>query len=127
MDIILSSHPSYSLYLKSYYNAVKVLFDYIAEKQIRNEDIAIPLLFLIRHSIEIGYKGNINYLANCQPQQDRILCKGCSIILYLRNYKYGTQQAGNSNKTLYCSCLKFIPLLLLLAKRYVPFICAIMI
>jgi len=63
MNITLNSKMNYSFYLKSYNDAVSILYNTILENKTSRDDITIPLLFLIRHSLEMGYKGNINYLS----------------------------------------------------------------
>ncbi len=45
-----------------YENAVDILINQIIEKKHRVDTIAYPLLYLMRHSIELGLKENIKYL-----------------------------------------------------------------
>lgn len=53
---------SYGAYLSSYQNAVGVLFDRVSSGE-PVDTLSLPFLFMVRHSLEIGYKMNINYLS----------------------------------------------------------------
>lgn len=51
-------------YLYAYQEAVDTLYKEIAlDKTIGRMYLAIPMLFMMRHSMELGYKVNINYLS----------------------------------------------------------------
>ena len=45
-----------------YENAIDILINQIIEEKHRVDTIAHPLLYLMRHSIELGLKENIKYL-----------------------------------------------------------------
>ena len=59
----IGHHASWFSYLGSYQHAIEVLFTEIAENRLPVNTIAYPLLFLIRHSLELGYKANIKYFS----------------------------------------------------------------
>lgn len=50
-------------YLVSYEHVVKMLFNRIDQQKDKVDMVAAPLLFLMRHSMELGYKINIKFLA----------------------------------------------------------------
>jgi hypothetical protein len=52
----VGQHQSFASYLGSYEQAVKQLFDSIVNGRESADLIAPPLLFLMRHSMELGYK-----------------------------------------------------------------------
>ena len=55
------SHSDMNL-VGQYENAVDILFNHIIENKQRIDVIAHPLLYLMRHSIELALKENIRYL-----------------------------------------------------------------
>ena len=65
-------HTSFGSYLDAYRQAFDILFAQIEEKAVRVNVISYPLLFLARHSLELGYKLNINYLAKYSQLEDKV-------------------------------------------------------
>jgi hypothetical protein len=63
MTVDFDKFQSYSNYLDSYKKSIKTLYQAIESQQIAPLDAVFPLFFLIRHFLEIGYKGNIYDLA----------------------------------------------------------------
>ena len=56
-------HTTFSSYLDDYHRVVDILFDQIEENDVPVNVISCPLLFLVRHSLELGYKLNIKHLS----------------------------------------------------------------
>ncbi len=65
-------HTSFGSYLGAYREAFNILFAQIEEKNVPVNVISYPLLFLARHSLELGYKFNINYLAKYSRLNDKV-------------------------------------------------------
>ncbi|MBU0967720.1 MAG: hypothetical protein KKA54_15215 [Proteobacteria bacterium] len=65
-------HISYGSYLSAYRRAVDILFEAIEARNSPVNTISYPLLFLVRHSLEIGYKLNINYLSRYSGLDDKV-------------------------------------------------------
>lgn len=65
-------HVSYGSYLGAYQRAVDILFLEIKARNCPVNTISYPLLFLVRHSLEIGYKLNINYLSRYSGLDDKV-------------------------------------------------------
>ena len=63
--------PTYGAYLSSYKNAVNVLFDKISNGE-PVDTLSLPFLFMVRHSLEVGYKMNINYLSKYSGLDDKV-------------------------------------------------------
>jgi hypothetical protein len=63
MKASLDKFQSYSNYVHGYDATIKFLYEGIEINKIAAPDAVYPLLFLIRHFIEIGCKGNIHALA----------------------------------------------------------------
>ena len=59
-------------YLHAYQTAFKILYAQIGEGNAPVNIISYPLLFLARHSLELGYKFNINYLAKYSHRKDKV-------------------------------------------------------
>ncbi len=70
MTVDLDKFQSYSNYLDSYKKSIRHLYDGLTEKKITALDAAFPMLFLMRHFLEIGYKGNIYHLAKTSDVTD---------------------------------------------------------
>ena len=62
-------------YYSQYKNAIDELVNGI-EKNIPIDTISLPLLFMIRHSIEIGLKANILKLQEVNPKVEKIILGG---------------------------------------------------
>lgn len=65
-------YTTFGSYLGAYREAFEILFAQIEEKNVRVNVISYPLLFLARHSLELGYKLNINYLAKYSRLKDKV-------------------------------------------------------
>ena len=63
---------SYWSYLSTYERAIDVLFSEVKERNLPVNAISYPLLFLIRHSLELGYKLNINYLSRYSELEEKV-------------------------------------------------------
>ena len=59
-------------YFGTYQTAVEALYNCIVRKEKTVNEISYPLLFLVRHSLELGYKANINYLAQYSKLKDKV-------------------------------------------------------
>ena len=62
-EVQIGFHTSYSSYLDAYHRAVDILFAQIEEKDLPANVVSYPLLYMVRHSLELGYKLNINQLS----------------------------------------------------------------
>lgn len=58
----LGTFPSHMSYLGQYENAVDILFNHFVETNNNIDLVVNPFLYMIRHSIELGLKANVNYL-----------------------------------------------------------------
>lgn len=65
-------HTTFSSYLDAYSRAVDILFGQIEGKDLPVNVISYPLLFLIRHSLELGYKLNIKHLSKYSRLNDKV-------------------------------------------------------
>lgn len=54
--------PAFARYFFTYEQAINALFAEIAANKTSPNQVSFPLLYLIRHCLELGYKANINYL-----------------------------------------------------------------
>ena len=70
MKINISRKLSYFSYLQNYQNSVVYLFKSIDNNKIKPEEIIFTLMFLIRHSLELGYKSNIRFLSKYSKIND---------------------------------------------------------
>lgn len=59
----LGMYASDEFYLLSYERVVNILIERIDQGTDRIDQVSAPLLFLMRHSMELGYKINISFLA----------------------------------------------------------------
>ena len=64
--------PTYGNYLSAYREAIELLFQQIESGHAPVDTLAIPFLFMVRHSLEIGYKMNINYLSRYSNLDDKV-------------------------------------------------------
>ena len=75
----------------SYYNSYKFLVDhFVKEIELGNisiDAVSVPLLFSLRHSIELGLKANILSLQNINPEINRLdfRKKGSHSIAFMYN------------------------------------------
>jgi hypothetical protein len=72
LDAHIGYLPSFGKYLSSYRDAVETLFSKIVSDRVSVDTLALPFLFMVRHSLEIGYKMNINYLAKYSKLDDKV-------------------------------------------------------
>jgi hypothetical protein len=49
-------------YMGEYENAIDIIFNFIVEKEHNIDTVATPVLYMMRHSTELGLKYNIRYL-----------------------------------------------------------------
>ncbi|MHA8100843.1 hypothetical protein PQG46_03305 [Aquirufa nivalisilvae] len=47
--------------LRQYQNAVNILFDNIKDHNVAADSISYPIMYMMRHSFELGYKSNLDY------------------------------------------------------------------
>jgi hypothetical protein len=59
-------------YLICYEKSANILFESVDKGRVPVDYIAAPMLFLMRHSIELGYKININFLAQFSQLKDEV-------------------------------------------------------
>lgn len=57
----LSIQQSYIAYFGQYERALNILINYLLETKTRVDMISHPVLYLMRHSLELAYKGNVEY------------------------------------------------------------------
>jgi hypothetical protein len=58
----VSHYPKFSTYVAFYQDAVESLFTRVSEGNDTPDMVAFPLLFLMRHTLELGYKYSLVYL-----------------------------------------------------------------
>jgi hypothetical protein len=58
----LSFYNSFANYLNSYERAVEIIFEKVASRTETPDVVVMPLFFLMRHSLELGYKDTISEL-----------------------------------------------------------------
>lgn len=68
----IGSRISFGKYLGTYERAIEILFEEIESRHLPANAISYPLLFLVRHSLELGYKMNINYLAKYSELDEKV-------------------------------------------------------
>jgi hypothetical protein len=66
----LGFYPSFWAYLKSYKMAFETLMDKVQETGLHVDNLAFPILFIARHSIELGFKANIRYFMEYSNKND---------------------------------------------------------
>jgi hypothetical protein len=62
MQAHLGMFPSHMSYLGQYENAVDIIFNHFVETNNNIDLVVNPFLYMIRHSVELGLKVNVNYL-----------------------------------------------------------------
>lgn len=55
--------------LGEYENAVNIIIKYLKTKKERIDIVAHPVLYMMRHSLELGYKINFEYLTHYSKRQ----------------------------------------------------------
>jgi hypothetical protein len=60
----LGNYPKFSTYVAFYENAVETLFKQVSQGNETADMVGLPLLFLMRHTLELGYKYS---LSTCAP------------------------------------------------------------
>lgn len=58
----LSFYNSFAIYLNSYERAVEIIFEKVASRTETPDVVVAPLFFLMRHSLELGYKYTLSEL-----------------------------------------------------------------
>jgi hypothetical protein len=58
----VGNYPKFSTYVAFYQNAVESLFKGVSEGNETSDTVAFPLLFLMRHTLELGYKYSLFHL-----------------------------------------------------------------
>lgn len=71
-EAFLGNYMSFSSYLRSYENAFKVLIDNVNNSGYHVDYLAYPILFTVRHSLELGFKSNIRYFSKYSEKIDHI-------------------------------------------------------
>lgn len=61
-DASLNRFPKFSTYVSFYQDAVETLYERVSLGNDTADSIALPLLYLIRHTLELGYKYSLVYL-----------------------------------------------------------------
>src|SRR5882757_1425228 len=69
----ISNYPKFGTFVHFYQNAVEVLYAKVSKENETPDVIAFPLLFLMRHTLELGYKYSLAHLCalnstNFDPQ-----------------------------------------------------------
>jgi hypothetical protein len=75
-------------YLGQYENAINILFNHIAFHKHNLDVVALPLFYLMRHSLELGLKANLAWLEKYSRRQPaRKIMHSHSIIVLLQEFK----------------------------------------
>ena len=69
-EAFLGNDVSFWNYLKTYHNAFNILVKNIEETNVHVDTIAYPMLFLLRHCLELGFKANIRYFSKFSEKYD---------------------------------------------------------
>lgn len=59
IPVWLGGYKGFFYYMHTYDNTIKILTEKIEEKNHTADDVLFPFLFLVRHSLELGYKANL--------------------------------------------------------------------
>ena len=62
-EAFLGNYMSFGSYLSSYENAFNALIDNVNDSGNHVDYLAYPILFIARHSLELGFKSNIRYFS----------------------------------------------------------------
>lgn len=65
-------HTTFSSYLDAYRRAAEILFGQIEKEGLAVNTVSYPFLFLVRHSLELGYKLNIKHLSKYSRLEDKV-------------------------------------------------------
>lgn len=71
-EAFLGSYLSFGSYLTSYENAFRALIDSVNNSGFHVDYLAYPILFIARHSLELGFKANIRYFSKYSEKSDYI-------------------------------------------------------
>lgn len=69
-DVNLGNYLTFWNYLETYQNAFNVLYEDIKRKNVHVDGVAYPMLFIARHSLELGFKANIRYFKKYSEIKD---------------------------------------------------------
>lgn len=58
----LGNYPKFSTYVAFYRDSVEILFRQVSEGRETADSVALPLLYLMRHTMELGYKYSLVHL-----------------------------------------------------------------
>jgi hypothetical protein len=72
MEANIGLFQSFFSYLNSYQEAFQILVGHIKKSQNHIDTIAYPCLFLVRHSLELGFKVNIKFFSKYSNKKDHI-------------------------------------------------------
>ncbi|WP_143103989.1 hypothetical protein [Thermoflavifilum thermophilum] len=66
----MANCSSFWSYLESYKSAFEVLMDKVYQSGFHVDTLAIPILFIVRHCMELGFKANIRYFIKYSEKND---------------------------------------------------------
>jgi len=69
-EAFLGNDLSFWNYLKTYHNAFNILLKNVEVTNIHVDSIAYPMLFMVRHCLELGFKANIRYFSKFSEKKD---------------------------------------------------------
>jgi hypothetical protein len=58
-------YPKFSAFVATYTFCIEKLFELVSEGNETADIVGVPLLFLMRHTLELGYKSSLVYLCEC--------------------------------------------------------------
>lgn len=69
-EAFLGNYLNFWSYLRTYHNAFNALVEDVERSNLHVDRIAYPLLFIARHSLELGFKANIRYFKKYSEKSD---------------------------------------------------------
>lgn len=72
LEANVGSYQTFFSYLNSYHEAFRILIDQTKKSNNHIDTILFPCLYLVRHSLELGFKVNIKYFSKYSNRTDHI-------------------------------------------------------
>ena len=100
-EVFLGYHQTFWSYLNSYQKAFDILIEDIEKNDLYVDRIAYPMLFMVRHSLELGFKANIRYFQTYSEKNDLANSDSHNLKKLFEGFKIHIKETIKNLKTKY--------------------------
>lgn len=100
-EAFLGNYMSFGSYLSSYENAFNALIDCVNDSGNHVDYLAYPILFIARHSLELGFKSNIRYFSKYSENSDFNNCDSHNLKYLYGGFKMNISESVQKLKEKY--------------------------